>query len=356
MKRGDVWVWLPRERERTIAPVAAELLSEGGALARRLSGKLTVLCDLPPEADERRWLGAWGVERVRSLGFGLPPHPPASGGRTVLAPLLNGAEGSPAAVLLAADTFGGVTAPLLAEELNAALVPGVTGLTTDGSRIVLARPALEGRFESLVSVPAHRGVVATLLPRSVGDHPRPPVLSGRPRSPKLERASLPAGAAGPEGAPALIPPDPATLDLSDAERIVAFGRGAFSPEAIALVRRLAGVLGAVVAGTRPAADEGWLPFSRQIGLTGAIVRPHLYVAVGLSGAPYHMTGVKEPGTLIAVNTDPEAPIFQYADLGLVGNLFQVLPALIQQLEERPPGDSTFPASSAVPSAPGSDLS
>jgi electron transfer flavoprotein alpha subunit len=141
-----------------------------------------------------------------------------------------------------------------------------------------------------------------------------------------------ASAAGASSPDRVLPPDPATLDVADAERIVAFGRGAFSEEAIALVRRLADLLGAAVAGSRPAADEGWIPFARQVGLTGAIVRPKLYVAIGISGAPYHMVGIKDPGTLIAINKDPDAAIFGSADLGLVGDLFQVLPALIAKLE------------------------
>jgi electron transfer flavoprotein alpha subunit len=132
--------------------------------------------------------------------------------------------------------------------------------------------------------------------------------------------------------------------VSDAERIVAFGRGAFSRAAIALVERLAALLGAAVAGTRPAADEGWLPFARQVGLTGAIVTPKLYVAVGISGAPYHMVGVKDPETLIAINTDPEAPIFASAHLGIVGDLHALLPALIARLER---GDSIAGAAAAV---------
>jgi electron transfer flavoprotein alpha subunit len=127
------------------------------------------------------------------------------------------------------------------------------------------------------------------------------------------------------------PPDPASLDIADAERIVAFGRGAFSDAAIELVRQLAEKLGAAVAGTRPAADEGWLPFSRQVGLTGAVVRPRLYVAVGISGAPYHMVGVKEPETLVAINRDPDAPIFGSAGLGIVGDLHEVLPRLIEEI-------------------------
>jgi electron transfer flavoprotein alpha subunit len=158
----------------------------------------------------------------------------------------------------------------------------------------------------------------------------PPARSAEPNPALAIRAAL--NGATPGDAGCVLAPDPATLDIADAERIVAFGRGAFSQDAVALVRRLADLLGAAVGGSRPAADEGWLPFARQIGLTGAIVRPKLYVAVGISGAPYHMVGIKDPGTLIAVNRDPDAAIFASADLGIVGDLYQVLPELIAALE------------------------
>jgi electron transfer flavoprotein alpha subunit len=235
--------------------------------------------------------------------------------------------------LFAADDFGRVAAPLYAGERGAVFLPGLTGVTHDGSRWVAARPVLGEQFEAIVSVPEGRPLVATLLPGAVGeglqpggDGPPPPILAGD------APAASPAAAVGARAMPPrVLPPDPATLSVADAERIVAFGRGAFSAEAVALVERLAAALGAVVAGTRPAADEGWLPFERQVGLTGAIVRPRLYVAVGISGAPYHMVGVKEPGTLIAVNSDPEAPIFAHAHLGIVGDLHAVLPLLLERL-------------------------
>jgi electron transfer flavoprotein alpha subunit len=185
-------------------------------------------------------------------------------------------------------------------------------------------------------------VVATLLPGAVGEAAavERDVRSAGDRAPTLPTLEPPPARLVPiEAPPQMLAPDPGSLELADAERIVAFGRGAFHPEAVALVERLARALGAVVAGTRPAADEGWLPFSRQVGLTGAIVTPRLYVAVGISGAPYHLVGVKDPETLIAVNRDPEAPIFASAHLGLVGDLYEVLPALLERLEAGGPGVS-----------------
>ena len=329
----EVWVWLQRDRERRLEPAGFELLYESQGLARRLDAQLTAVSDVSPDAEEADLLRRWGVRRVRTLGTELPPHPLCTKGDSPLRPLLDAVRSQGVtirAALLPATTFGKVAAPLFAAELDASFVPGVTSVTSDGRHYVLARPVYGEQYEALVSLELARPLVATVLPGAVGEGVRPPAAAA-PRG-GLQVAEPPENLAAPEAAPRLLPPDAERLDIGDAERIVAFGRGAFSNEAVALVERLAKALGATVAGTRPAADEGWLPFARQVGLTGAIVRPRLYVAVGISGAPYHMVGVKDPETLIAVNNDPEAPIFAHAHLGVVGDLFTVLPALLQRLE------------------------
>jgi electron transfer flavoprotein alpha subunit len=196
---------------------------------------------------------------------------------------------------------------------------------------VVARPTLGEQYEALVQVPLDAPLVATVQPGAVGDVTAPEQAASA--NAKLAVLSADRPSPQPTPLPRVLEPQAGALAVSDADRIVAFGRGAFSREAIALVERLATLLGATVAGTRPAADEGWLPFAKQVGLTGAIVRPKLYVAVGISGAPYHMVGVKDPETLIAINNDPEAPIFASAHLGLVGDLHAILPALIARLEQ-----------------------
>ena len=346
MSGAELWVWLPRDREGRIAPAAAELLYEGAALARRLGAALVAASDRVPAGDEPAWLGRWGVARVRALGVTLPPHPSCPGGASPLRPLLESAraEGvSVRAVLLPGTTLGRVVAPLLAVELDATCVTGASSVTSDGRHFVTARPTLGEQYEALATLPLERPLVATLRPGAVGDVEASAVgdveasAIGDVEPPTVAAGTVPALAEPPRGLhaevlPPLLPPDPDTLDIADAERIVAFGRGAFSREAVALVERLAKALGATVAGTRPAADEGWLPFARQVGLTGAIVQPRLYVAVGISGAPYHMVGIREPETLIAINSDPDAPIFGHAHLGLVGDLHAVLPALLARLE------------------------
>jgi electron transfer flavoprotein alpha subunit len=123
------------------------------------------------------------------------------------------------------------------------------------------------------------------------------------------------------------------VDLSQAERIVAIGRGIKSQENLALAQQLAQAMGAEVAASRPICDSGWLPMDRQIGSSGQTVAPKLYVALGISGAIQHLVGMKGSRTIVAINKDPEAPIFEIADYGIVGDLFEVVPAMNSELNK-----------------------
>ena len=123
------------------------------------------------------------------------------------------------------------------------------------------------------------------------------------------------------------------VDLSQAERIVAVGRGIKGQEHLKLVEQLAQALGAEIAASRPICDAGWLPMDRQIGSSGQTVAPKLYLALGISGAIQHIVGMKGSHTVVAVNKDAEAPIFEVADYGIAANLFDVVPPLIEEIKK-----------------------
>jgi len=123
------------------------------------------------------------------------------------------------------------------------------------------------------------------------------------------------------------------VDLTAAEIIVSVGRGIKEAENIPVVQKLADVLGAELAASRPICDNGWLPMERQVGSSGQTVSPKLYLAVGISGAIQHLVGMKGAKTIVAINKDPEAPIFEVADYGIVGDLFQVVPALVEEIQK-----------------------
>jgi electron transfer flavoprotein alpha subunit len=123
------------------------------------------------------------------------------------------------------------------------------------------------------------------------------------------------------------------VDLSKAERIISVGRGIKKPESLDMIKQLAETLEAEIAASRPVCDEGWLPLDRQIGSSGQTVAPKLYLAVGISGAIQHIVGMKNSGTIVAINKDSHAPIFDIADYGVVGDLFEVIPALTEAIKE-----------------------
>ncbi len=176
----------------------------------------------------------------------------------------------------------------------------------------------------------------------------PPVFatfqSGAYRADQAERGSSSGGAAAIEslqvevGEVRMQPEEPfqevkQAVDLTKAETIIAIGRGIKGQEHIALAQQLADALGGEIAASRPICDAGWLPIDRQIGSSGQTVMPKLYIALGISGAIQHLVGMKNASTIVAVNKDPEAPIFDIADYGIVGDLFEVLPVLTEEIKK-----------------------
>ncbi|MGO8789707.1 MAG: electron transfer flavoprotein subunit alpha/FixB family protein [Terriglobia bacterium] len=123
------------------------------------------------------------------------------------------------------------------------------------------------------------------------------------------------------------------VDLTQAELIVSVGRGIKAPENVDLAQKLADALGAELGASRPICDNGWLPMDRQIGSSGQTVAPKLYVALGISGAIQHMVGMKGSNTVVAINKDKEAPIFEVATYGIVGDLFEIVPPLIEEIKK-----------------------
>jgi electron transfer flavoprotein alpha subunit len=130
----------------------------------------------------------------------------------------------------------------------------------------------------------------------------------------------------------LLGPEAGDVDITKAEILVGVGRGIQRKENLAMAEELAGLLGGTVCASRPVIDQGWLPLSRQVGKSGMVVRPKLYVALGISGASEHVEGMKDSDLIVAINTDAKAPIFDAADYGAAADLFEVVPALLDELK------------------------
>jgi electron transfer flavoprotein alpha subunit len=221
-------------------------------------------------------------------------------------------------------------APKLATQLQRVMISDVVGHRFDAGKLTLVRQLFQGKLNVDVKFSGDPPYFASL---QAGGY-------------RADQISEGAGAAAVENfTPLLSAPVIRTkplelfresqraVDLTAAEIIVSVGRGIKEAENIPVVQKLADSLGAELAASRPICDNGWLPMERQVGSSGQTVAPKMYLAVGISGAIQHLVGMKGSKTIVAINKDPEAPIFEVADYGIVGDLFQVVPALIEEIQK-----------------------
>ena len=219
-------------------------------------------------------------------------------------------------------------APKLAARFRRWLLSDVTGWRLDEGGPVFVRQLFQGRLNAELR-PAGAGPVFFSV--QAGAFALTPVEEGVAI---VERFDVRIQAAAIRTRPeAPLEQAPTAVDLGKAERIVAVGRGIKERENLRLVEELAAALGAELAASRPVCDNGWLPMERQVGSSGQTVAPKLYVAVGISGAIQHLVGMKGSRTVVAINRDPEAPIFEVADYGIVSDLFEIVPALTAALRK-----------------------
>jgi electron transfer flavoprotein alpha subunit len=218
-------------------------------------------------------------------------------------------------------------APKLAARFGKGLISDCVRARVEGGAVTFTRRIFLGKVDADVTAQGGPPVFATFQ-------------SGAYRPDQAEKGGgAPVESLAVEVGEARMKPEPpfqevkGAVDLSKAEVIVAVGRGIKSQENLALAEKLAEALGGEIAASRPICDAGWLPIDRQIGSSGQTVAPKLYVALGISGAIQHLVGMKNSTTIVAVNKDPEAPIFDIADYGIVGDLFEVVPALTEEIKK-----------------------
>ncbi len=219
-------------------------------------------------------------------------------------------------------------APALAARLGRALITDVTGLKKDGERLVYVRPMFQGKLNADV---AAGGPPPHLVTCQIGAFRADGAARGAAAAPVVKAAADVDAGRIRQKPEAPFKEAKQAVDLSQAARIVAVGRGIKSQENVKVAEQLAQALGAEIAASRPICDAGWLPMDRQIGSSGQTVAPKLYVALGISGAIQHLVGMKGSRTIVAINKDADAPIFEVADYGIVGDLFEVVPAIVAEL-------------------------
>jgi electron transfer flavoprotein alpha subunit len=219
-------------------------------------------------------------------------------------------------------------APKLAARLDRALITDCIGIK-NGDKLAFLRPVYQGKLLAEVTAEGERPHLASV---QVGAYRADSAKRGSAAAPvKAMTASL-AAVDIRQKAEEPFQEAKQAVDLSQAERIVAVGRGIKAQEHVVLAEKLAAALGAQLAASRPICDSGWLPMERQVGSSGQTVAPKLYVALGISGAIQHVVGMKGARTIVAINKDPDAPVFEIADYGIIGDLFEIVPAMIAELE------------------------
>ena len=219
-------------------------------------------------------------------------------------------------------------APKLAARLDRAIVTDVTAIKT-GTEPTFVRPMFQGKLTADV-VP--QGPPPHFVTFQIGAYRVDQVAKGASPAP-VRALTVHVDASTIRQKPeAPFQQAKAAVDLSQAERIVSVGRGIKEQANITIAEDLARALGAELAASRPICDSGWLPMERQVGSSGQTVAPKLYLALGISGAIQHLVGMKGSNTIVAINKDPDAPIFEIADYGIVGDLFEIVPAMIEALK------------------------
>ena len=319
---------LAERREGSVKRPTFETLSVGRRLADRLGGSLDVLVLGPGASGSSAELARYGADR---LFVDESEHLERYAPEAYAASLALAAERSEAAVVLAPATFMGkdVAARAAARLETACLCDLIEVDTAADGTLSGRRPVFSGKAYARVSIPKARPALATL---------RPNVFPlGEPRDGRTAEVLMLEPAMRAEAlrvrAVRIEKPDQQELDVAEASIIVSGGRGLKAPENFSLIRDLAAVLGGAVGASRAVVDAGWIDHRHQVGQTGKVVSPSLYIACGISGAIQHLAGMSSAKVIVAINKDPDAPIFKVADYGIVGDLFEILPRLTEAVRQ-----------------------
>ncbi len=304
-----------------ITPTTLELVTKAAALA---TAEVLLLGSAPADAVETlRQHGASKVFRSADPVFDDYLILPALETAAALI-----AQHQPAVMLFASTYAGRDLAAGLSARLDCGVITDVGDFELRDGSVEATIPALGGAYQTTSTLVSEGTKLLVVRPKSF----EPRVIGGQA---EVEEVLAPGGAdvrrvqiaervavrvEGPQ--------------IEQAPKIVAGGRGLKSAKGFAMLRELAELLGAAVGATRAVVDSAWVPYSMQVGQTGKTVKPDVYIACGISGAIQHIAGMKGSKTIIAINTDPEAPIFKIADLGVIGDVYQVIPQLVQEIKQR----------------------
>ncbi|MGE5310419.1 MAG: FAD-binding protein [Nitrospirota bacterium] len=322
-------VWVAGEQhDGQVHPVTHELLGAGRKLADKLGVELAVVLMGEGLATAGKELVGYGADRVYLVeDLALVPFTDEIHAK-VLAELVQAKK--PEILLAGATATGRSYIPRVAAALRTGLTADCTGLEIGDDRVLYqTRPAFGGNVMATIICPNRRPQMATVRPRVM----RKPTFDSQRRGVLETFTPSPAALLSRVKVVTSVKDAQETTPLSEADVVVTGGRGLQKPENFKLIRELALLINGAVGASRSVVDEGWMPYSHQVGQTGKTVSPKLYMACGVSGAIQHVVGMQGSEIIVAVNKDPHAPIFDVADYGVVADLFEFLPALIRRLKE-----------------------
>ncbi len=323
-----VWVFA-EQKAGVVQSIAYELLGEGRKLADTLGVELSAVILGNSIEQACRELVLRGADNVYSVSHPSLENFCDEPYSVILAGLID--QHQPEIVLCGASTIGRALIPRVAIKVHTGLTADCTALAIDEEKRILlqTRPAFGGNIMATIICPNHRPQMATVrhkvMKEAVPDNSRKGKVINVPYDQKMPASRT--------SVLKVVEELTSMVKLTEADIIVSGGRGMKGPENFKLIEALAKSLGGAVGASRAAVDSGWIPYSHQVGQTGKTVAPKLYVACGISGAIQHLVGMQSSDCIIAINKDPDAPIFKVANFGIVGDVFEVVPALTKKLQE-----------------------
>lgn len=323
-----IWVFA-EQKEGEVQEVSLELLSKAKSLSEKLDTKVSAVLLGDKISKQAEKLIHYGADKVylvedKSLeNFLDEPY------ADVLSYLIE--KEKPEIVLMGATTIGRAFASRVAARINTGLTADCTELDIDPEKNILlqTRPAFGGNIMATINTEHHRPQMATVRHKVFK-----PLKEDKSRKGEIIKIDYPEKIKSRTKIIKIIKDKTQQVNLTDADIIVSGGRGLGKPENFGLIRELAELLGAAVGASRAAVDADWIPYSHQVGQTGRTVAPKVYIAVGISGAIQHQVGMRSSDTIIAINKDPHAPIFEIANYGIVGDLFDVVPEIKKELKKK----------------------
>lgn len=326
----ELWVFIETDSEGKAKNAGLELLNPGARLAKALGGKLVgVVIGCNTDAAVKS-AAAYGAEKVIVVDGEEYKQYTTDAYATAFSTLIE--KYKPEAILVGATVNGRDLGPRVSSRVNTGLTADCTSLDYDAEsgNIAWTRPAFGGNLMATIMCPDHRPQIGTVRP---GVFKKAEADETRTAEIVKEDIHVPAEQIRTKILEVIKETAGDLVNLEEAEVIVSGGRGLGGPEKFAMLKELADVLGGVVGASRAAVDADWIPHAHQVGQTGKTVGPKLYIACGISGAIQHLAGMSGSKVIVAINKDPDAPIFNVADYSIVGDLNVVVPALTAEIKK-----------------------